>query len=355
MTAIDWTDQKLDHRLTCYMVDPNNHDVILDVLELDLTGNQVTWGYETNTKVSAKISITDWNQYIDNAWIRLVHTIDGTDYERSLFTGFIWDDGMFYKSSVYGASPSLMGSLKALELDKLTAPITIGEGAFAKNLLKNILDKSGQDYHIASNTGNYRYTDTSVMDAGEKILDCVQNVCETASCEYHVSGDGVIQIVRYIIPSTANPKLEIDSNAGNTVVLAANLSHSTTRRQVASRSIVVYKQDEDVMVSYADVSSKHQASPKRRGYTVAEVHEVRDLAEPVTQKSLSDLAKEYLTEDSASSTEWSVTCMWLPLEEGDVVMFAPPGQDMRKCLCKTVDADLHAWTVGLTLQEVDNG
>jgi len=352
MANIDWTNGKLNHELSVYMVDPCNHNVVLDKLEVDLEGNGITWGYETATKVSAKISVTNWDDYIENSWIQMIHTIAGTDYERVMFTGFVWDEGAESKSGTLGATPSLMGALKALELDRLTAPIIIGEGALSQDLAKTILDKSGQDYFINPNAGNYRYAETSVMDAGETRLKCMTDICDVAGYEMRVNGEGVIQVQKYIYPGYIVPSFVLDADAENTVVLSSGLSRSTNKHQVAGRSIAVYKKDEEVLVGYADVSSMHLASPSRRGYTVAEVHELHDLVEPVSISQLQNMAKEYLSDDSTSFVEWNVQTMWLPLEEGDVVAFIPSGMDARICVCKTVDADLHSWTLNLTLREV---
>lgn len=350
--AVDWTNTKLNHKLLVQMVDPRDHDAVLGELECDLDGNKVIWGNETDTKVSASISVTNWDTYIENSWIRLIHRIEEENYERVLFTGFVWDDSAEYRNNEFGAAPSLMSSLKALELDRLTAPITIGEGALSQDIVKTILNKSDQKYTIASDAGNYRYSETSVMDAGDTRLECMLAICEVAGYEMHVNGSGIIKVSKYIYPGYITPKFTLDSNASNTVVLSSGLSRTGNKYQVAGRSIAVYKHDEEVIVGYADVSSKHLASPKRRGYTIAEVHELHDLTEPVTQAQVQQLAKDYLTEDSTPFVEWNVATMWLPLEEGDTVVFIPPNGEPRTCLCKTVEADLHSWTLNLTLKEV---
>ena len=351
MTAVDWHDCELDHRLRVYMIDPNDHGSVLGELETSLSGCAVTWGYDTDTKVSAKLHVPDWGAYVPNAWIRLVHEIEGTAYRRDLFTGFVWDEGAEYSAGGFGANPSLMGTLKALQLDRLTAPVAIGQGAKSKDVAALILDGSGQPYSIAGKAGNHRYADASVLDAGDDLLKCISSLCDDSGWELRVDGSGTVRISPYVHPADKAPRFDLDADAGDTLVLSSGLSRTTTSHQAASRSIAVYKKDDTVTTGYADVGRKSPLHPNRRGYTVAEVHEMRDMEEPVTRRQLQDLAKGFLEDDSEVSVEWSVKTMWLPLEEGDAVMWTPPGQKPRAAWCKTVDADLGTWTLNLTLKE----
>lgn len=350
MSEPDWTSTELLHRLKVQQLDPLTHEPLA---ELGVSGGSVSWDYYADARVSASLVVPDWTEYTAGRWLRLIHSVAGTDYERTLMTGYVWDDGGATSlSGGTSANPSLMGALKALQTDVLTAPITVAVGGYAEAVIKTICTGAvpSRSYELLSGYINHRYTSLHTIDTGTSRLSALYDVCDTAGDRLDVDGEGVVTIERYVAPSERTATMLIDADAPDTVVLDG-VSRSTSQPQEANRVLVTWRDGDESVSGYADVSSTSELAPGRRGYSIAEVKELTDMTEPHSAAHAAELAATYV-KSQASQVEWTVSTMWLPLAGGDVVMWAPPGEDARKCLVKSCDADLTTWTLTLTLKEV---
>lgn len=352
---IDWADTELSTTVTVYQVDP--HDLTSVLATLDYTALEVSYGYYTDTRASAKVTTHDADSLLDGAWLRVVLSVDGTDWKKTLFTGFVSGMDEEHAHDAVETSLELSSSLKAVESDALTSLLCVGAGATAKAAITSLLDRTGLPWRFAPGSGDYRFTSTRLYDPGESLLSTVFDLASTASLRVDVDGDGTVVLSQYSAPSATSPKLVIDSDDPRSVVLSESVSHSSDRFSRANRSIVTWKDEDDRFVTgYADLDGRSALSFARRGVRIAEVHELQDMPEPRSVAHAQQLARAYLAQDSDSSEEYSLTVIWSgDVDCGDVVLFRPSGGEAVKALVASVDSDPLSMRMDLTLREVGNG
>lgn len=355
MSEPDWSSTELEHRLRVEMVDPLNHSDVLGLLDISESGASITTDLSTSTLSQASIECRDWSEWIENSWIRIVHEIPAYDFREMLGTYFVYDEGRSFEYGSMAASPTLYSSLKALSLDRIAQPVFIGEGARISAVLSAILDPF-IEHTIAPSCGDYHYTSTYVLDAGDTKLDALQNTLAHVNWEYKLNGDGSIRFIPFIPYAARAIAYTIDSDASDSVILENTLRPEGTSRTSPGRSIVVWKgdnRDDEPVTAYADVGPDNPASPQRRGYSVSELHELSDMNGNRTFANAMEYAEQFLQRDAVISRKWTMDTLWLPLSIGDCISFRPPEEAaFIRAIVQSIRYNLSSWTLTLTVIEV---
>ena len=351
MTAPDWTDPTLPHRLTVTMLDPATRATV-GTLEVSEDGCEVTESLDAATRASARITVPEWSRYVDGSWVRLTHTVDGTDWSEDLFTGFVWADDAAYRDGVLRAEPELVSSLKALETCQLAWPYVLDAGAWSSAGCVAMCEAAMQPWRMESGFVDHLFGEAAVWDVGETHLDVLADLCGLEGDDYDVSGDGTVRLLRRPDPDAVEPAFSLDADAPDTVVLASGLGVSTQRRQTANRAIVTYTGDDgDTWCGYSDAAGATAAA--RRGYIVSETFDLEDAPDPCTAMELQRLAAERLEEANADGgDEWTVRSLWMPVHAGDVGTWTPPGGTPRRVRVIEATRTAGTWRTDLTLREV---
>ena len=348
--AIDWFSPELDHRFTVKMVDPIDHNSELGILDVYASGS-VRYDSTTDTVASAVINAVDWTQWIENAWIRIEHTIEGTSFKEVLGTFLVWDEGASYGLDSKEASPQLYSSLMALSYDYLYNHILVGKGASLKNAMQRVCDSSARRYEFASDVEDYRFVSPRLFDAGDSRLDTLINMGRIGNIDVRPSDDGYISFVRHVPAATKSSIIAIDCNSSRTIVHEGSVRPISDKRQVPNRSVAVFKGDEesDTVTAYADVDESDPISPHLRGYVVAEIHELDSEEEWGTTALYAQArANEFLITDSKTTEGYAFSCSYIPIRNDDVISFCPPGESKYQNLKVTsVDLDLGNWTMSV--------
>lgn len=358
VASIDWSSPEVQHRLTVELVNATDHNSVLCPVELESSGNKISEGYYEDTRISASLSVIDWSAFDGYAWLRLTHSVDGTSYSETMLTGFVWDEGATVSRGVLTASPYVMSALKALANDYTTGALSVGQGGTAKSVASSVCRAAGRPIRFTGACPDFRFSDTRVWDAGTKRLDVLNDLADLMGARIDVDVWGSVVFDRYAAPSTREASMWLDAETPS-VVLSSDMKRSSDVHQTAGRAIVTWSGSEgdgdarhDVNVSgFADVSSRSVFSATRRGYQLSDVTQLNDMAEPHNASHAQQLARTCLP-DETSGNEWDVELLWVPIHEGDVVMFRPSGMEWRKCLAKSLDIDLNKWTISATLKEV---
>lgn len=340
------------------LVNPTAHGHVIQHLDVENSGCSITEGYYEGTRISAALSVPDWSGYDGYAWVRMTHGVEGTGYSQRLFTGFVWDEGATLTRGALSASPHCVSALKALDGDYTTHAVSVGRGGTAKAVAEQLLKGAARPLRFESGCPDHRFAESRVWDAGTSRLSLLNDLCDLMSARADVDPDGVVTLSRYVAPSQRAASRWIDGDAHG-VVLSADISRSSEAHQTPSRVIVTWSGSEgggdarhDVSISgYADLPARSAFAWQRRGYLLSDVRQMNDMGDPRNVSHAQQLARSYLPGES-TGTEWDVSMLWLPVHEGDVVQFRPPGMDWRKCLCKSLDIDLNKWTIKATLKEV---
>lgn len=355
MSEPNWESAELDHRLRVEMTDAMRHEDTFGRLDASESFGNITMDMTTNTIAQASINCPDWDQWIENSWIRIVHEIPSYDYRNVLGTFFVYSEGRSFEYGSTAASPSLYSSLKALSMDKVPSPIFVAEGAPISKVFGALLDPFAK-YRISPECGEYYYTSTYVIDAGASKLDALRSLCANVNWEYRLEGDGTIVFIPYKPYESRPISYTIDARSENSVIHENTLKPEGSERMTPGRSIVVWKgdgTDDEPVSAFADVTSDNVASPQRRGYIVAELHELSDLNGDRTAQNALIYARQFLDKDSRVLRKWSMDTLWLPIEIGDCVMFRPDDEDnFIRTIAQYVEYDFSKWKLKLTLAEV---
>lgn len=355
MSEPDWTSTELKHRLSVEMVDALNHSDMLGAMNVSESNASVTKDITMNTISQASITCLDWSEWIENSWIRIVHEIPEYNYRNVLGTYFVYSEGRSWEYGSMAASPTLYSSLKALSLDKIASPIFIGEGAAVSTVFATILDPF-IDHTIAPACGDYHYTSTYVLDAGDTKLDALQSTLSHVNWEYRLNGDGSLHFVPFVPYAARSIVYTIDANSTDSVIYENTLKPEGTNRTSPGRSIVVWKGEDnsdEPVTAYADVGSDNPASPQRRGYIVSELHELSDMNGDRTARNAMEYARQFLQKDSVVSRKWTMTTLWIPIDVGDCISFRPPDEtSFIRTIVQNIEYDLSKWNMKITIIEV---
>ena len=348
--AIDWFNPELDHRLTVRMVDPIDHAAELGILDVYASGS-VRYDSSTDTVASAVVDVIDWSKWIENTWLRLEHTIAGTTFKEVLGTFFVWDEGSSFTLDSKEASPQLYSSLMAISYDYLYNHILAGKGSSLKDAMRRVCDSTARRYSFASDTEDYRFVSPRIFDAGDSRLDTLITMGRIGNMDVRPSDDGYIHFVRHVPAITRTPILPIDCNSSRTVVHEGSVRPISDRRQVPNRSVAVFKGDEesDTVTAYADLDQFDPMSPSRRGYVVAEIHELDSEEEWGTSSLHAQMrAREFLVTDSRTTEGYSFSCSYIPIRNDDIISFCPPGESRYQNLkVSSVELDLGTWNMSV--------
>lgn len=356
MIEPDWRSVSLAHRLRVDMVDPIDHSLRRG--QLEVSGGRASTDIEADTRASLALEAVDWTQWVPGSWVRVTHSVG--DWSETLFTGFLASDGHRWASGGETASPRFYGALKAIEGDRLTRPLVAGIGARSSELIGRVLDGATppREWRLLPGFSDSRYQNVTVFDAGRGRLDVLSDLCDACGARYGVTADGVVTVGADVAPSLMEPTFELDAGASDTTVLAGSVTRSDGALTAASRSIVTHRASSSAASSsravsgWADVPSSSQLSSGRRGFTVAEVHEVSDMTDPVSDAHAAMLARDWLPRDSEAPVEWQLDSAYLPVSAGDVGWWAPDGGRRRLVQVVCRDVDLATWVESLTLREV---
>lgn len=359
MASVDWADREVRHRVEAVMVNPGDLDDELGVLGHVVGSAQIDRGYYTDDRMGGTIETADWAAYIPGAWLRLYHvgsTAATGDVRVERGTFAIRDAAIATGAGGTVFTFDLMSALGAIAQDYDAWPMSIGQGAKAASVIKSICEKCGRTYAIAPQFVDYLYRSASVLEAGKSHRSRLYSVCSQSGNRMGVDSHGRLTFEQYIAPAQRTPSMTLDVDGPRSIIVDGSIEPGTNLFTRPGRSVVVYKDGDKVIGAQADVAQTSPASRQRRGYTIAELHELTDMGSPKTVSHAQELARTYLASDSAPTATWQLETLWLPLDQGDVVTFAPRRYDpfgdgaARKCLVQSVEEG--TYRLNLTLKEV---
>ena len=146
-----------------------------------------------------------------------------------------------------------------------------------------------------------------------------------------------------VASATRSPKWEAARRA------AARVGSCPAMRAAGSPEIVVYKNKDTEIIGYSDADSSSRFSDAKVGYTRAQIHQENDL-DPATYAHAAQKARQYLALQMDHHIERSITCMYFPVRQGEIVQLTINGKT-TKYLAINVERNFSDMTVGLTLRE----
>lgn len=357
LDGINWADGEISHVVRALAVDAHDHASVIREMDLAEDAGTVTGEYYSDTRSQAAPALADWSQWPTNAWVRIVHEVPAANYSQTLFTGFVWDEGRGSETGgVVPAKPTLMSAVKALDVELLCTPHTVGEWLTMSDFFGRLMAEGAagpRPWRRGTNFRDYRFSEPRTWGPDVSVLSCVNDLCDLAVCRLDVDPDGTLRLDGYVSPRERAPRCTIDANDPRGVVVEGSVTPGGDERQTPSRYLLWRSDSANGEETYgwgwADRAGNDPHGSWQRGYAVTKADSVSD-SDGVTD--FWSEARRRLAGTDAGTREWQVSTMFLPLSEGDVVDFAPLDAGPRRCLVKSCETNLGAMTCALTLKEV---
>lgn len=340
---IDWRDPARRDVIRFQMVDPNDLDRIYgDLTDVQLGSSSITYGYYTDTRYSSGISFLKSNNYVENAWVRIIHDVPAADYSVELGT-FVPSSPSETRKGAVVVKLSLQSPLWALKDDLLTAKFSVGKGASLLAAIRRVMEGANRPY-LLNNPNDTTASNAIVYDVGESKLKILHDLCDQSGNRVDIDGHGRLLIEPVPDRASLTPTWTLDYDDPRGMIIEGSLKMESEIDDLPSRAIVVNGNS----IGFADLPDGVSYSAHQRGYIKAEKYE--DKTANSTARA-EESARRFL--DSATkAVVWSMDALYFPCAPGENVNFILDGVK-HVCMIQSVDPlKLDTMTMGLTLREV---
>lgn len=344
--VIDWADPKRTDVIHFQMVDPNNLDSVFgDIEDVQLGSSSLTYGYYTDTRSSSRITFLRGNNYVRNAWIRIVHEVPAAGYVNELGTFIPVSPNVDYNGAVT-ESLDLQSPIWGLTNDLTPASFSLGKGTSFVAAFERICNTCGRPY-ILQNPNDFIAGKAVVYEPGTSYLDILFDISGSTNNRIDLDGHGRITLSPLIDMRYQSPSWELDVDDPRSVVIQNTVKMEPGSDEIPNRTIVV----SDSYIGIADLPAGSEYSAAQRGYVKAEKYSGTGIK---SSAQVAALAQSYL-DGFAKVTQWSIETMYFPAKCGETVLFTIDGEK-HTCMIQSIDpVNLETMTMKITLREVANG
>ena len=343
MSAIDWRDPARRDEISFQMVSPNNLDVVYgDLTDVQLGSSSITYGYYTDTRYSSGISFLKSNNYVENAWIRIIHSVPAADYVEELGT-FIPTSPSESRNGATIVTLDLQSPLWGIKENYIIAKFSVAKNTSLLDAFKRICEMCNITY-VPSNPNNVTAEKAFVYDIGESCLDILFDLCDRSSNRMELDGHGRLVLSKTIEHDNVTPIWTLDYDDPRSMIIDGTLKMDPQTDDIPSRAIVI----NGSIVGVADIPDGVSYSAKQRGYVKAEKY-----SESGVNKSKAESLAEERLYSFTQSTQWTMDCLYFPCKCGENVTLIIDGIKYY-CMIQSIDPlNLDTMTMTLTLKEVN--
>lgn len=346
MSSIDWRDPAREDVIHFQMVSQNNLDEVYgDLTDVQLGSSSITYGYYTDTRYSSGISFLKSNNYVENAWVRIIHEVPAKDYVMELGT-FIPTAPKENRNGVTSTivSLDLQSPLWGLKDDLTTSKFSIGKNTSLIDAFKQVCKTCNRPY-ILNNPHKVNTTNSIVYDVGESYLDILFDLCDKTDNRIDLDGHGRIVLSPTVDHSSATPMWTLDYDDPRSMIIEGSIKKESGIDDLENRIIVV----NGSIVGVSDIPNGYIFSRHQRGYTKAKKYSDSS----ATTKAKAEKIAKQLLDSSSLNVQWTMDCLYFPCSCGENVTFILDGEK-HYCMIQSIDPlNLETMTISLTLKEVD--
>ena len=276
---IDWRDPARRDDIRFQMVDPNDLDKVYgDLTDVQLGSSDITYGYYTDTRYCSSISFLKSNNYIENAWVRIIHDVPSEGYSNELGT-FIPTSPSEKRVGAVVVTLDLQSPLWGLKDDLLTSKFSIGKKSSLLNAMKRIMESSNRPY-LLNNPNDSTAWNAIVYDVGESKLKVLHDLADQTGNRIDIDGHGRLVIEPAPNHASVTPQWTLDYDDPRSMIVEGSLEMESEVEDLPSRAIVVNGNS----IGYADLADGVSYSAHQRGYVKAKKYE--DKIELITEPYL---------------------------------------------------------------------
>lgn len=352
-----WRDPAYVPTLRAYAIDPHNIDLVRGEIDGLQQEGSITWGYDSDTRVSAQISVLD-PYFPEGSWIRLIaDKPDGSKDELGTFAISHIQREFVGEGSVL-VTYDLQSVLWSISEDKAPRHYGIGSGVKTQNAFAAVCNTCGKKYKFIPGCKNTTIGSNIVYEVDDSLLTILYDLADRSTNRVGCDGHGRITLGAYTAPKSRQADVAIDERDSRSIVLDDSLTEDDSSGEAFNRTIVHYKgrpegSDNDVeILASSDVGSTDSISSGQRGFTRAKVHSVSEMS-PVTQARANQLVNTYLADDRDRNILRDRKIMWIPMYyDTNIVEWTDKQGKKSKWLARTVDGNFADWTMSLTMKKV---
>ncbi len=346
MSSIDWRDPARRDNIRFQMVDPNNLDHIYgDLTDVQLGSSSITYGYDTDTRYSSGIKFLKSNNYVENAWVRIIHDVPAAEYSNELGT-FIPTSPSEERRGAVIVTLDLQSPLWGMKDDLITAKFSIGKNTSLLNAIRRVCENCNRPY-LLKNPNDAMAKKAIVYDVAESNLKILHDLCGQTGNRVEIDGHGRLLIEPVPDHASKTPTVTLDYDDPRSMIIEGSVKMETEVDDLPSRVIVV----NGGTVGYADLPDGGSYSAHQRGYVKAEKQEDKT----ATSKAKAEAAARAFLDSAKKAVVWSMETLYFPCRCGDNVTFVMDGEK-HVCMIQSIDPlKLDTMTMGLTIREVYYG
>lgn len=352
-----WRDSATSFVLHAYEIDPHHINKVRREMQGVISEScALTYGYRSDTRVSAELSIRgNWNVW----WVRLTLDVipaSDTTYKpiKGQELGTFCVSHRSYDRAGDITRFTLQSAIWAISEDRLGSRWTVGKGTSAKKAIERACAKCCRQAVFLASYRDRAYGKTVAFSPSDAAFSgFLFDACKVAGARMDVDGHGRLTFAKYIAPSSRAADWILDERERRSIILSTNNVYEDSTGEAYNRSVVQHTKtsgkSEQVIIGSYTVPATHAVSATKRGFTRTNVHEESDL-NPETTAQATRKARGYSTEDSSRGIEMTLEVMWSPIVAGDMIEFYNRAGQKSKWLTKTVEARCDGWIKQLTLE-----
>lgn len=355
MASIDWTASGRKGWWEVYKIDVADGIGGDKTLMTGITGGQLTWSLNSDTKVSGSLEVTKTGM-LHNAYVRVYYCAKvGSKTQRvMLCTCFATTENGHYEpaGNTYSGTINLHGVLLRHTADKLPKNYVLGAGSSALDHFRKVFKWLGGSYKI-QNVKDKKFAKAKVIEYGETPMVVLQYIADYLGAEITCNSYGSTVIRPYVVPSKKVKSYTVPQ--GVKALVLPGIDITSTQDGTVNRAVVkhTYKNGttDVTIIGSAAASDSSAISRKRAGRWVTEVYDLNSMS-PRTQARANQLAKAKLKAASSYTTSYTFRSMFMPYTIGEVIEFE---QGKIHCLGIVTNIDMEldaAGTMTTTIRQV---
>lgn len=371
MATIDWNDTAYAYLVEVLVVSQTNVDNVIGSLQgFVLSGASITENYNSDSRCQAKVTTivaeNEHDGYIDQARLRILLSIPSRNYSEELITGYVTDISEKTEHGYTQRDYTIEGTMWGLLNHRINAPIIIGKGASMVTVWKALLQTQTKMQFTAAKAKDYTFTQPRIYEPGTDLATVLFEITFGYS-RMNNTGHGVIELVKYLAPSTREPEKIIDASDVRGLLMYP-LEKKSSQWEAPGRTIVtatVSRTDsngnptQEVLVGTYDAPSSHHTSLAKRGWLLARADSYMGLSENPSKDALNTEARLNWEYYQTKYRSWTATSVFADYHAGDIVKLIFGVKDSNtdsesavKVIIESVQTNLENFTQDLTMKEV---
>jgi len=352
-----WANTEHTWDVSVAVVDQNSLENVRGQLrDLDLKQCSVTEGYDTDSRVQARIGTHvrefEADGYVDKSRLRITLSVPEWGWSRELVTGYVTDSELTLSQGFVDRQYTTDSVMWALGKDLLPCNVVCAKGQTVMEVTRWWLNTARMPF-IEYGPNDRRYGETKSYEIGESILSTLFDMNDGLN-RFDMDGHGRMVIHAKPDPRAASPIMTLDASDPRTLI-CSELVRTSDEWDIVSRVIVTASESSNgeshTIAGYADSNPDWPSAPQIRGYNIGKKEGYDGPSEHPNAQELTNIARQKLWDEQPTSITWDFTVLFCDLHIGDIVTLVPFSYE-RKCLITSVQTDLGDMTQKITAKEI---